>query len=153
MNSVREMSCSSQCWLSHLLFQVDTYSQTHIPDWHTPGTDSGRSWHTLSQHPLHSHTQTAAAEEDKRYSAALQVKHTLKEFIIWTCLSHYSVRLCVSDVFKCNCAPLEVRRDMIVRKNTSWRRMLIKEEVRQSRSGGFIRSAVHGSTLTNTTKT
>jgi len=30
------------CSLWNLPFQVDTYSQTHIPDWHTPAPDSGR---------------------------------------------------------------------------------------------------------------
>lgn len=62
----------------------------------------------------------------------------------------YSIYLNYNIVSSCD--PLKMHRVMKAWRNTSWRRMIVKEEVSQSWSSGFIRSALHGSTLTYTTQ-
>ncbi len=152
------MSCSSQCFLALTL--TLTVPGGHIqPDTHPWLTHSrSRFWQVLA----HSIPASLALSHSNRCSGGGQEIERRPTGDTHTQRIHYMylsepldniLSTCVSDVFKCNCARLEVHRDMSVRRNTSWRRMFIKEEVRQSRSSGFIRSALHGSTLAYTRKT
>lgn len=153
MKSVREMSCSSQCFL--VLTLTLTVPGGHIqPDTHPWLTHSrSRFWQVLA-HSIpasltlsHSNCCSGGGQEIERRPTG--ETHTQRIHYMDLSLDNI-LSACVS--LMCS-SPLEVHRDMSVRRNTSWRRTFIKEEVRQSRSGGFIRSAVHGSTLAYTTKT